>query len=202
MPSPSRRSSARRCSRRCCSSPASPPCSSPSARARARSAHWSRRGRASSRIVAGIAIIVMGLHFLGITRFAFLMREKRAPMARPVGLWGAYVMGLAFAFGWTPCIGPILAAILAVAASKRDRRQGRGAARGLFGRARHSVPARGLRHRAVRRLHRPFQAPSRDGREDDGRRCSCSPASRSSPASSSEASYYLLEWFPALGRIG
>jgi cytochrome c-type biogenesis protein len=75
-------------------------------------------------IVAGIAIIVMGLHFLGITRFAFLMFEKRAPMARPVGLWGAYVMGLAFAFGWTPCIGPILAAILAVAASRETVAKG------------------------------------------------------------------------------
>jgi cytochrome c-type biogenesis protein len=60
--------------------------------------------------VAGIAIIVMGLHFLGLTRIDLLMREKRAEMARPVGLWGAYAMGLAFAFGWTPCIGPILAA--------------------------------------------------------------------------------------------
>jgi len=68
--------------------------------------------------VAGIAIIVMGLHFLGLTRIDLLMREKRAEMARPVGLWGAYAMGLAFAFGWTPCIGPILAAILAVAASE------------------------------------------------------------------------------------
>src|SRR6266446_6310181 len=62
-------------------------------------------------IVAGVAIIVMGLHFLGLTRFAVLMYEKRSPMARPVGLWGAYAMGLAFAFGWTPCIGPILAAL-------------------------------------------------------------------------------------------
>ena len=60
----------------------------------------------------------MGLHFLGLTRIAFLMREKRAEMAKPVGLWGAYVMGLAFAFGWTPCIGPIMAAIIAVAASQ------------------------------------------------------------------------------------
>ncbi len=68
--------------------------------------------------VAGVLIIIMGLHFLGLTRIAFLMREKRAEMAKPVGLWGAYVMGLAFAFGWTPCIGPILAAILAVAASQ------------------------------------------------------------------------------------
>jgi cytochrome c-type biogenesis protein len=47
-------------------------------------------------------------------------------MAKPVGLWGAYVMGLAFAFGWTPCIGPILAAILAVAASKETVAKGAG----------------------------------------------------------------------------
>jgi len=76
--------------------------------------------------VAGIAIIVMGLHFLGLTRIDFLMREKRAEMARPVGLWGAYAMGLAFAFGWTPCIGPILAAILAVAASEATIAKGAG----------------------------------------------------------------------------
>jgi cytochrome c-type biogenesis protein len=77
-------------------------------------------------IVAGIVIVVMGLHFLGLTRFAVLMREHRAPMPRPVSLWGAYVMGLAFAFGWTPCIGPILAAILAVAASKDTVAKGAG----------------------------------------------------------------------------
>ena len=71
-------------------------------------------------------------------------------MAKPVGLWGAYVMGLAFAFGWTPCIGPILAAILAVAASEADGGQGRGPARGLFARPRHSVHRRGVRDRAVR----------------------------------------------------
>jgi cytochrome c-type biogenesis protein len=76
--------------------------------------------------VAGIAIIVMGLHFLGLTRIDLLMREKRAEMGRPVGLWGAYAMGLAFAFGWTPCIGPILAAILAVAASKETVAKGAG----------------------------------------------------------------------------
>jgi cytochrome c-type biogenesis protein len=75
---------------------------------------------------AGIAIIIMGLHFLGLTRISFLMREKRLPMARPIGLWGAYVMGLAFAFGWTPCIGPILAAILAVAASETTVVRGAG----------------------------------------------------------------------------
>ena len=69
-------------------------------------------------IVAGIAIIIMGLHFLGLTPIKFLYRQARIDVQKPVGLWGAYVMGLAFAIGWTPCIGPILAAILAVAASK------------------------------------------------------------------------------------
>jgi cytochrome c-type biogenesis protein len=77
-------------------------------------------------IVAGVAIILMGLHFLGLTRLAVLMREKRIEMTKPVGLWGAYAMGLAFAFGWTPCIGPILAAILAVAASEATVTKGAG----------------------------------------------------------------------------
>jgi cytochrome c-type biogenesis protein len=77
-------------------------------------------------IVAGIVIIIMGLHFLGLTRIGFLMQEKRAPISKPVGLWGAYVMGLAFAFGWTPCIGPILAAILSLAASEATVAKGAG----------------------------------------------------------------------------
>jgi cytochrome c-type biogenesis protein len=68
--------------------------------------------------IAGIVIVVMGLHFLGLTPIAWLMREKRFEVAKPVGLWGAYLMGLAFAFGWTPCIGPILGAILAIAGSE------------------------------------------------------------------------------------
>ena len=68
--------------------------------------------------LAGLVIIVMGLHFLGLTRIGLMMREGRLPIPKPVGLWGAYAMGLAFAFGWTPCIGPILAAILSVAAAE------------------------------------------------------------------------------------
>jgi cytochrome c-type biogenesis protein len=75
--------------------------------------------------VAGIVIIAMGLHFLGVWRLAFLYREARVEVSKPIGLWGAYVMGLAFAFGWTPCIGPILAAILTVAGSEDTA--GRGA---------------------------------------------------------------------------
>ena len=77
-------------------------------------------------ILAGVVIIIMGLHFLGLTRITLLHREKRFEMAKPVGLWGAYVMGLAFAFGWTPCIGPILAAILAVAATEATVAKGAG----------------------------------------------------------------------------
>jgi cytochrome c-type biogenesis protein len=77
-------------------------------------------------IIAGIAIVIMGLHFLGLTQIALLHRQKRLDVAKPVGLWGAYVMGLAFAFGWTPCIGPILAAILAVAASEQTVTKGAG----------------------------------------------------------------------------
>jgi cytochrome c-type biogenesis protein len=77
-----------------------------------------RAWSAELSIAAGIIIILMGLHFLGLTRIGLLMREGRLAMAKPVGLWGAYAMGLAFAFGWTPCIGPILAAILSVAAAE------------------------------------------------------------------------------------
>ena len=77
-------------------------------------------------LLAGIAIIGMGLHFLGVFKLHILYREKRMEVEKPVGLWGAYVMGLAFAFGWTPCIGPILAAILAVASSEDTVARGAG----------------------------------------------------------------------------
>jgi cytochrome c-type biogenesis protein len=77
-----------------------------------------RAWSAQLSVLAGAVIILMGLHFLGLTRIGILMREGRLAMAKPVGLWGAYAMGLAFAFGWTPCIGPILAAILSVAAAE------------------------------------------------------------------------------------
>lgn len=77
-------------------------------------------------MVAGVVIIVMGLHFLGVFRLPFLMRARQIEVDRPCGLWGAYVMGLAFGFGWTPCIGPVLAAILAVAASEATVARGAG----------------------------------------------------------------------------
>ena len=67
--------------------------------------------------IAGVFIILMGLNFLGVFKLGFLSQEKRYHQeAKPVGLFGAYAIGLAFAFGWTPCIGPVLAAILSLAA--------------------------------------------------------------------------------------
>jgi cytochrome c-type biogenesis protein len=67
---------------------------------------------------AGIGVILMGLHFLGVFRIGAMLREKRLEIEKPAGLWSAYPMGFAFALGWTPCIGPILATILAVAGSR------------------------------------------------------------------------------------
>jgi cytochrome c-type biogenesis protein len=75
--------------------------------------------------IAGAVIIIAGLHFLGVIHLPILHREARYHAdSRPAGLIGAYVIGLAFAFGWTPCIGPVLGAILAVAAGEGSVRQG------------------------------------------------------------------------------
>ena len=68
--------------------------------------------------IAGGVVIVFGLHFLGVFRIPFLMREARIDAGdRGGSAFGAYVLGLAFAFGWTPCIGPVLGAILTLAAT-------------------------------------------------------------------------------------
>ncbi|WP_421708559.1 cytochrome c biogenesis CcdA family protein [Algihabitans sp.] len=68
--------------------------------------------------LAGIIIILLGLHFLGVLRIGLLYREARFQVAsKPASVLGAYVIGLAFAFGWTPCAGPVLSAVLATAAT-------------------------------------------------------------------------------------
>jgi cytochrome c-type biogenesis protein len=68
-------------------------------------------------IAAGVVIVAFGLHFLGVLRIPILYREARIEARTEAGTaFGAYVLGLAFAFGWTPCIGPILGTILALAA--------------------------------------------------------------------------------------
>lgn len=69
--------------------------------------------------ISGVVIIIFGLHFVGLFRIPFLDREARMDAGDQGGSsFGAYVLGLAFAFGWTPCIGPQLGAILSLAASE------------------------------------------------------------------------------------
>lgn len=69
--------------------------------------------------IAGIVIVIFGLHTMGLLRIGWLYQEKRFQTSnRPIGLLGAMFVGIAFAFGWTPCIGPILAGILAIAAGR------------------------------------------------------------------------------------
>ena len=77
-------------------------------------------------VIAGLAIIAMGLHFLGVWRLGMLLKQARVDVQPVPGPLGAYVMGLAFAFGWTPCIGPVLAGILALAASETTLARGAG----------------------------------------------------------------------------
>jgi cytochrome c-type biogenesis protein len=75
--------------------------------------------------IAGAVLIVFGLHTMGVFRLAFLETEKRVHSQRkPAGPLGAMLVGVAFAFGWTPCIGPILGGILAIAGSKNSVAEG------------------------------------------------------------------------------
>src|SRR5574340_165573 len=76
-------------------------------------------------IVGGVVVIVLGLHTAGVFKIQWLLAEKRANVSeKPLGPLGAYVVGLAFAFGWTPCIGPILGAILLYASQQETVGQG------------------------------------------------------------------------------
>ena len=71
--------------------------------------------------IAGVVIILFGIHMIGLIKIPFLNYEKRFHAgSKPLGLLGSLLVGLAFAFGWTPCIGPILAGILAIAAQQEN----------------------------------------------------------------------------------
>ncbi len=75
--------------------------------------------------VAGVVVIGFGLHFLGVFKLAMVNREVRYHhKKKPPGILGAYLVGVAFAFGWTPCIGPVLAVVLAVASTQDTVAQG------------------------------------------------------------------------------
>lgn len=75
--------------------------------------------------IGGVIIIVFGLHLTGLFRIAPLLREKRVHLSnKPVGYLGTVAVGVAFGAGWTPCIGPVLGAILTMAASQEQLGQG------------------------------------------------------------------------------
>lgn len=77
--------------------------------------------------IAGVLLVLLGIHMIGIIKFKFLNYEKRFHQnKKSFGIIGSFIVGLAFAFGWTPCIGPILAGILAVASQQETVYQGIG----------------------------------------------------------------------------
>ncbi len=76
------------------------------------------------RIIAGIIIIIFSLQILGIFNFQVLNYEKRFHTKKNVGFFGPVLIGLAFGFGWTPCIGPILGSILALASTEESLNRG------------------------------------------------------------------------------
>jgi cytochrome c-type biogenesis protein len=75
--------------------------------------------------IAGLVLIVFGIHLIGIIKLNFLYKDKRFHnIEKPRGFFGALVLGFAFAFGWTPCIGPILAGIMTIASTQETVSQG------------------------------------------------------------------------------
>jgi cytochrome c-type biogenesis protein len=81
--------------------------------------HFLRTWQNELAVAAGIVIILMGLNFLGVIRIPLLSREARFQAeGKPASAVAAYIMGLAFAFGWTPCIGPVLGPILTLAGGR------------------------------------------------------------------------------------
>ena len=153
-------------------------------------------------MAAGIVIILFGLHFLGLLRIPLLYREARY-QANMEGatLLGAYVIGLAFAFGWTPCIGPILAAILAVAASEATVTKGAGML------AVYSLGL-GIPFLIAAFAVEPFAAFLARFREHIGKVEKAMGALLVLTGIAfltgfvTQASFWLLETFPVLGRIG
>lgn len=79
--------------------------------------YYLREGLGAIQKVGGVVIFLLGIHLSGLFRFTSLLGEKRLHLRhKPAGFLGTFVVGVAFAAGWTPCIGPILGAILAIAA--------------------------------------------------------------------------------------
>ena len=152
--------------------------------------------------IAGAIILILGLHFLGVFRIGLLFREARFQVAsKPIGLVGAYVIGLAFAFGWTPCVGPVLAAILLYAGSEADVAKG---AMLLFA---YSLGI-GLPFIIAAFFAGPFMQLMKRFRQHMGKVEKVMGAMLVVTGilfltnSMSTLSYLMLEWFPGLGTIG
>ena len=87
--------------------------------------YYLQRYKRELAVVGGAVVVVLGLHTAGLIKIPWLLYERRAEMkTRPLGLPGAYLVGLAFGFGWTPCIGPILGGILVYASQQETVTQG------------------------------------------------------------------------------
>ena len=87
--------------------------------------HWIAAWQQPAAVLAGVVLIVLGLHVARVVRIPVFDLEARfRPGARPTGPIGAYVVGIAFAFGWSPCVGPILAAILGLAGAQESLARG------------------------------------------------------------------------------
>ena len=152
--------------------------------------------------VAGVLIVVLGLHFLGLLRIPALYRDLRFnSVAKPAGLFGAYVIGLAFAFGWTPCVGPVLATILFVAAGEDSALQGAmlllvyalGIGVPFLAAALLAGPFMRVMKRFRRHMHRVEQAMGA---------LLVVTGVLFITGSVADIGYWLLETFPALGRVG
>ena len=102
--------------------------------------------------IGGVLIILFGLVCLGVIKVGFLSQERRVQLEqKPVGYLGSVLVGMAFGAGWTPCIGPVLGAILGLAATSQDLGRGMLLLARLLGGAGRAVPARGRRARLVPR---------------------------------------------------
>jgi len=152
--------------------------------------------------IAGGIIIVLGLHFLGLFKIGLLQREARFhPERKPAGLIGAFIIGMAFAFGWTPCVGPALAAILFVAGSEDQV---------LYGASLLSVYALGIGIPFILAAAAigPFMSFMQRFRQYLGRieqmmgGLLVLTGVLFITGSMNEIGFWLLEMFPALGRIG
>lgn len=152
--------------------------------------------------VAGALIIVLGLNFMGVLKISALMRDTRFHnVGKSASLPGAYLVGLAFAFGWTPCVGPVLAAVLFVAGSEETT------SRGVYLLAVYSLGI-GLPFIAAAFAVAPFMkfmrrfATAMSAIEKGIGALLVVTGILFLTGSVNEIGYWLLETFPALGRVG